>query len=50
MGRAPDCYKDAEKQLQDEIDRFNRRMTERAEKQVKPPGKQKFHFVNKART
>jgi hypothetical protein len=50
MGRVPDCYKDAEKQLQDEIDRFNRRMTEKAEREMRPPGKQKFHFVTKART
>jgi hypothetical protein len=52
LGAPPDCdyAKLYEKKMQDEMDRFNRRMTEKAEWEMRPPGKQKFHFVTKART
>ena len=55
-GTSADCadpeafQKRLEKQMQDEIDRFNRRQTERVEKQVKPPGKQKFQSVTRLLT
>ena len=39
-----------EKQMQDKVDLFNRRATEQLERKTRPPGKQRFHSVTKART